>query len=167
MTETSPLFIKQKLSKSVSIKPNFINNRINESIINILNRTIGGKCSSEGYIKRGSINIIKKSLGQMNLGDTSSSIIYNVTFLCDVCNPIEGNIYKCKVENKNKMGIHAFSSQSGVIPFYVLIPIDYIGEQYDINSINEDDTIFIKVVGKIFKHNDSIIKIIGEIVDRE
>ena len=167
MAEVSPLFVKQRLTKSVSIKPIFMNQKIDDSIINILNRTIGGKCSSEGYIKRGSIEIAKKSLGQLNLGDPNSSIIYNVSFVCDVCNPIESNIYKCIVENKNKMGVVAFSAQLGAKPLYVIIPNDYIGEELDINSIEENDVIYIKVIGKRFKHNDSVIQVIGEIIGKD
>ena len=167
MDKESPLFVKQKITKSISVKPHFINKKLDESIINILNRNIGGKCSSEGYIKRGSIKISKKSLGQINMGDTKSNIIFNISFICDVCNPIEGNVYKCKVENKNKMGIVAYSEIQGSKPIYTLIPRDYIGADYDFNSINEDELIYVKVVGKRFKHNDSIIQVIGEIVGKD
>jgi len=167
MESSSPLFVKQRLSKSVSVKPNYINSKIDDTIINILNRTIGGRCSSEGFIRRGSINIVKKSLGQINTGDQNSSVIYNVTFICDVCNPIEGNVYKCTVENKNKMGVVAYSNYSNSKPLYVLIPRDYIGEEFDISTINDEDVILIRVVGKRFKHNDSIIQVVGEIIDRE
>ena len=163
----SPLFTKQRISKSISIKPQFLNSKIDESILNILNGTVGGKCSSEGYIRKGSIAISKKSLGQVNLGDQKANITFNVSFVCDICHPVEGNIYKCKVENKNKMGIVAFAGQKNVKPIYAIVPRDYIGEDFDFNSINVDDIIHIKVVGKRFKHNDTNIQIVGEIVNKE
>ena len=167
MESVSPLFTKQKLSKSISIKPNYINSKIDDSIINILNRTVGGRCSSEGYIKDGSIAITKKSLGQINLGDPNSSIIYNVYFVCEVCHPIEGNIYSCKVENKNKMGIVAYAGYKNIKPIFAIIPRDYIGQDFNYDSIDVDDEIQVKVIGKRFKHNDTTIQIVGEIVSKE
>ena len=161
--ELSPLFTKQKISKNVTLESEFINSKIDESIISKLNRETGGRCSREGYIKRNSISIAKKSLGHINIGEPDK-VIYNVSFTCDICNPIEGNIYKCVVENKNKMGVIAYSAISGAKPLYVLIPRDYIGEEHNMDSIHEEDIIHIKVVGKRFKHNDSIIQVIGEIV---
>ena len=164
--DTQPLFTKQRITKSISLKPNFINKKIDESIVSKLNRTLGGRCSSEGYIKRNSIKIENKSLGQINLGSGDGSIIYHVSFVCDICRPVEGNIYSCIVENKNKMGIVAYSQDGGSKPLYILIPRDYIGEEFSIDDINESDNLFIKVVGVRFKHNDSIIQVVGEIISK-
>jgi len=167
METDSPLFTKQKISKSISIKPQHINSKIDDSILNILNRTVGGRCSSEGYIKNGSIAISKKSLGQLNYGSAPSNIIYNVSFVCEVCHPIEGNVYTCKVENKNKMGIVASAGYKNIKPIYAIVPRDYIGDEYNFDSIEVDDIISIRVIGKRFKHNDTTIQVVGEIVGKD
>ena len=65
------------------------------------------------------------------------------------------------------MGVVAYSNYSNSKPLYVLIPRDYIGEEFDISTINDEDVILIRVVGKRFKHNDSIIQVVGEIIGRE
>lgn len=165
--EVQQLFTKQKITKTLSLKPNYINSKINESIINILNRTVGGKCCSEGYIKRNSIKIHNKSLGQINLGDSSGNIIYNVSFVCDICRPVEGNVYSAIIKNKNKMGITAYSEEHKTRPLYIIIPRDYIGEDFNFDDLNTEDKINVRVIGVRYKHNDSIIQIVGEIMSKE
>jgi DNA-directed RNA polymerase subunit E'/Rpb7 len=165
--DTQPLFTKQKITKTLSLKPNFINTKIDESIISILNRTIGGRCSSEGYIKRNSIKIHNKSVGQINLGDASGNIIYNISFIADICRPVEGCVYTCTIDSKNKMGIIAYSEEDKARPLYILIPRDYIGDEYNFDDLDKDDKINIRVIGVRFKHNDSIIQVVGEIMSKE
>ena len=45
-----------------------------------------GKCSVEGFIKPGSINIISYSAGQ----NTAENIVFTVVFECQICCPVEG-----------------------------------------------------------------------------
>ena len=165
--DVQQLFTKQRIIKSLSLKPNFINTKIDSSIVNILNRTVGGRCCSEGYIKKNSIKIEDKSLGKINLGNSTGMVNYSVRFVCDICCPVEGNIYSCIVENKNKMGIVAYSQENNSKPLYILIPRDYIDDEFSIDSIEESDVLHVKVVGVRFKHNDSIIQVVGEIVGKE
>ena len=165
--DTQPLFTKQRIVKSLSLKPNFINSQIESSIVSILNRTIAGRCSSEGYIRKNSIEIEDKTLGKINLGNSTGSVNYNVRFVCDICCPVEGNVYSCIVENKNKMGIVAYSQEENAKPLYILIPRDYIGDEFSIDTIEESDVLYIKVVGVRFKHNDSIIQVVGEIIGKD
>jgi len=163
--ETQGLFTKQKLVKVVSLKPNQINHKIDDTIVSMLNGQMTGKCCNEGYIKKNSIKLEQKTMGRIELGEGSGNTIYNVSIVCDLCVPVDGNIYSCIVENKNKSGIVGYSKEGNSKPLYILIPNDYISEKYDVDSINIDDTIKIKVLGKRYKFNDTFIQIIAEIVE--
>jgi len=162
--DTQVLFTKQRITKNVPIKPRFINNKIDEYILESLNNKLSGKCCNEGYIKKNSIKIEKKSLGNISYGDSSNQIIYSVTFVCEICLPVIGNVYECIIENINKMGVIGFSQENNSKPIYVLIPRDYIGEDVKLSDLKEGDSIYTKVSGIRYKHNDSIIQVIGEIM---
>ena len=63
---------------------------IGSNLINIIQKKISkkyeGKCSKEGYIKRGSIEIVTYSSGVLQ----DNSVVFDVSFECLICRPVEG-----------------------------------------------------------------------------
>ena len=121
-----------------------------------------GKCSVEGYIKPGSVNVISYSGGK-TYGDLIS---FNVVFDCDICSPVEGMHILCTAINITKAGIRAESKESPS-PVVVFIARDHYYDNDTFNSINEGDTILIRVIGSRFELNDTKISVIAELMGKK
>jgi len=157
------LFTKATLKKSLSVEAKHINNKINDYVLQQLKSKFEGRCLKYGYIKPNSIKILKRSAGNVLTSHFNGSVLYNVEFSADICNPLEGAIIKVQVKNKNKMGVLAGIIDEDNSPLNILL-----ARQHHINhlptefmGLNVDDTISVKVIGKRFEYGDNQISIIG------
>ena len=98
----------QKLSKKINIKPNELNQNINETIHFKLKELNEGYCIDEGYIIKNSIDIINKSMGNIINLNNKSFIQYLVNYSALILSPKEDDIINCYVDNINKLGIIAY-----------------------------------------------------------
>ena len=126
------------------------------SILAQLRMNMEGRCSSEGYIQRDSITILKYSLGRTSI--TNGGIYYDVTFQADVCLPHSGQIFKATADLRTKIGIHAEST-----PLKILIPRDlHIGNQ-EFDTVEVGQEFEFEVIGPQFKQQDKVIVVVGRL----
>ena len=156
-----PLFFTNMCNTRVSIMPNEMNNNINENLKMKIKANVEGKCIREGYVRPGSVEIVKKSMGGMMMNHFNGNILYNVTYNCDICDPKEGMIIECTVFNINKMGIVAYGANNAL---NILAARQHHMEDENFSSIQENDTIHVKVIGVRKEYQDSQISIIGKLV---
>lgn len=163
---------KQILTNSIYINPNEINiKNINGLIMVKLKQLKENKCNTNGIILQNSIKLINKVLGKISTIDTSSKIIYNVRYECQVLNPTIGNKIECYINNISKMGIIAYIKVNEIIknykgvntledsPFIIIIPIDAVR---NIDKLQVNDKIKIEVIASRIKFNANKIQIIGK-----
>ena len=81
----STIYFKNVLVREISIPIVKIGSNIKNIIKAKLVNKLEGKCSKEGYIKNGSIEILTYSSGVLECGFVN----FNVSFECLVCNPVE------------------------------------------------------------------------------
>ena len=155
-----PLFFTNECKTRVSIMPNEMNNNINENLKKKIKVNVEGKCIREGYVKPGSVEIVKKSMGNMMMNHFNGNILYNVTYKCEICDPKEGMIIECTVFNINKMGIVAYGANNAL---NILAARQHHMEDENFSSIQENDIIYVKVIGVRKEYQDSQISIIGKI----
>lgn len=156
-----PLFFTNECKTRVSIMPNEMNNNINENLKKKIKVNVEGKCIREGYVKPGSVEIVKKSMGGMMMNHFNGNVLYNVTYKCEICDPKEGMIIECTVFNINKMGIVAYGANNAL---NILAAKQHHMEDENFSSIQENDIIHVKVIGVRKEYQDSQISIIGKIV---
>jgi len=156
----STIYFKNVLVREISIPINKIGSNLNNIIKAKLANNLEGKCSKEGYIKKGSIEILTYSSGILECGFVN----FNVSFECLVCNPVEGMVIKCKVNNVTKAGIRASYYNNIESPITVFIARDHYFNQSTFVKVKEDDIITTKVIGIRFELNDTNIYIISELV---
>lgn len=154
------IYSKNVLCKDVTLNINLIGSNINSVLRETLSNKYEGKCIKEGYIKKGSIEIINYSAGVLK----GSSAVFNVSFECLICKPVEGMKIKCKVINVTMAGIRAVYSQSMESPLIVFIARDHYYNEPIFTKIKEDDLITIKVIGTRYELNDKNIYIIAELL---
>ena len=152
---------------TTTISPDEISNNINNILLSKIKKEIEGKCSNIGYIQKGSLKIIQKSLGSHLVSHFNGTILYNIKYIASVCNPFEGMILKVTVVNINKMGILALGGDDDPAPLNVLLAKQHhINNDY-FNELKERDIIKVKVIGKRFEYGNNQISIIATLVEDE
>lgn len=145
-----------------SIPVNIINvgNNIKQTLEKIIALQIEGKCVVDGFIKPNSTKILTYSSGLVNGPD----IIFEVTFECLVCSPVEGMHIKCIAKNITKAGIRAETNETPS-PLIIFIARDHHYNLPYLSTIKENDTINIRVIGQRFELNDKYISVIAELLE--
>lgn len=123
--------------------------------------TFEGRCIKDGLIRPGSIRILSFSDGQL----IGSDVIFDVYYSCYICNPVEGQKIRVKVENISKAGIRAsYGSQDNFEPLDVFIPREHNQSHPRFKSLKRGVTIDISIIGKGFELNDPHISVIAELI---
>jgi len=151
-----PLFERRELTRTVHIQSKFLQKSMLHPLLNQLRMNLEGHCSSEGFIQKQSITILKYSIGRSNY--TKGGIDYEVTFQADICFPHTGQVFKATTDIRSKIGIHA-----NLPPLKILIPRDlHIGNE-DFETVENSKEIEFEVVNSVFKQMDKDIIVIGKL----
>jgi DNA-directed RNA polymerase subunit E'/Rpb7 len=164
------LFIPIKFKTNVILQPNELTKTFEETILKKLKNNLENVCSKHGFIKKDSIKIIRRSIGNIKQQDFTVNIQYAIECIAEICNPAQGSIIKCKVKAKNLLGILAEGFYNNMLILEIIVPKMSAGIQseVDIDKINIGDEIKIEVCGKKFQLFDKYISIIGKIIkDKE
>jgi DNA-directed RNA polymerase subunit E'/Rpb7 len=171
-TDSALTFTKYKKSADISIyTPTLITRKIPISIIHvgknikqtlekIIASQIEGKCVVEGFIKPGSAKITTYSSGIVK----ADEIIFDITFECMVCSPVEGMLINCVAKNITKMGIRAETNENPS-PVVIFISRDHHYTSSYFSNIKENDDIQVSVIGQRFELNDKYVSIIAKVVE--
>lgn len=93
------------ITRQISISPNEINGSIDDIILKKIKDNYGDKCIKYGYVDKSSIQIIKRTLGQILTNYLNGDINYIVKFSASICNPQKNLLVHATVKNVNKMGL--------------------------------------------------------------
>ena len=121
------------------------------------------KCSRHGYVLEGSMNLLSRSMGTMERGRFTGSILFHVQAEGKVLNPPDKTILEGEVIRKNKMGIYVNYKDA----IRVIVPRDAnIGkDEFDLVEIGE--TITVEIKKSRFQVNDEYILSVGLFVGRK
>ena len=166
--------IDQIIDCELYLEPYYCNNSnddINNIIIKKLKEKYEGLSYKTGYIFKGTIELIRKSIGKIEIYNNESIIKYNIKFKCKMMCPSEGDKIDVYVNNKNKMGLISYIKISEFninnfedSPLIIITPLEYINNSdYNINDININQKINIQILGKRIKYNSNKIQIVSKI----
>ena len=158
--QPSTIYFKSILNRQVKIPVEYIGSNIKTVIQTKLSDMLEGKCSKEGYIKRGTVEIVTYSAGILE----TNSAIFDVSVKCLICRPVEGMQIRCKVNNVTKAGIRATHYNNIESPIVVFIARDHYFDNSIFVNIKEDDIITTKVIGIRFELNDKHFYVISELL---
>lgn len=161
----SDLYTQCMLNYTTSILPSQINRNIDKTIEKRIKNEMEGKCINDGYVKKGSIKVISRSTGRVLVSQFNGSVVYNVRYSADICNPLEGALINAKVININKMGILLNGGDDDPSPLQIIM-----AKQHHINNevfekLKVGDKVKVKVLGKRFEFGDTSINVIGVLDD--
>ena len=154
----------------ISVEPYHMNSNIENNMTDIVKENVEKKCNEVGYVDT-VYRILKYSEGIMPPENLNGCAIYDITYHCKICIPIEKTII---------VGIIKVISQELIVatngPLMIFIPKENIDTNaWDIpdNYVNKktkkklmiDDYIKIQIMAKRINQNDIQIKIIGYLID--
>ena len=155
------LFSQTVINRSVSVEPKYITNSLNDIILKKLKDQYEEKCSKDGYIKKNSIRILKRSLGKILASQFNGNVLYNVKFAAEICNPLEGAVITAQVSNINKMGVLATVNSYSDSPLNIILARQHHVDNDKFATLTVGTDIEIKILGKRFEYGDTQISIIA------
>lgn len=164
------MFLPVRFKTSVHLAPKELTLDFTENLIRKLQANLEGICTRHGYVKPGSLEIVRRSVGQFVKQHFNGHLRFDVVCRAEVCNPPQNTIVDAVVKNKNELGVHAECSlrmgENEVPVLDIIIPKRAAGIQseVDLNEVDTGDHIFVEVLGKRFQLNDRKISIIGRAV---
>jgi DNA-directed RNA polymerase subunit E'/Rpb7 len=154
----------------ISIEPFNMNSDIKNNMKIILKKKVEKKCNKNGFVDE-VYRILEYSDGIMPPENLNGSVIYNITYHCKICIPVENTIIIGQIKVINQELIIAVN---GPIMFFIPkenvdtnnwdIPDGYLNKQKK-KKLQKDDFVKIQVVDKRINQNDSQIKSIGKLID--
>ena len=158
------LYMRNLVTRKISIHFKFVGANIKEILEKVITEKVEGKCSVEGYIKKGSSRIITYSSGEIK----GNLLFFQVVFECLVCNPVAGMRVNCVVKNVSQAGLRALAiTDDDNSPLIIYIARDHHYMLPYFGKIKEDETINVRIIGQTFELNDKFISVIGKLEELE
>ena len=152
------LFNEFLLTEKIIIEPKDLNHQINKTLEEKLKEKIEEKCISEGFVKKDSIQIVKKGLGELKGSQFNGNMSYELLYNAQICNPKIGQILKAKVKFIKKIGILAYNG-----PLSIIIGKEFHHDLSIFEDINPGDILDVQVIASKFSLNDREIKVIANL----
>ena len=148
--------------------------KVQASINNILEQKLREKhegfCNANGYIRKGSIKLIAKSMGIAESGRFTGNFLYDCKVSADVFYPVANILVDVKVLKKNAMGAYAVLSAGADDideAMQINIPRDlHIGSE-EFEAIVVGSIIKVRILRTRFQLNDRFIVAVGRLYDYE
>ena len=164
------MFFPIRFRTHIQLSPLELSSSFDEIIKNKMKESLEGVCSRFGYIKPGSLQVIKRSIGLFGKQHFNGYIKFELLCKGEACNPPQGLVVEAIVKNKNALGLLAESSMfinGEKIPVLdIIVPkkSNGIASEIDLDEVQVGDSIFVMVMGKRYQLNDTNISIIGRAV---
>ena len=149
--------------EQVSLTPKDMRVKIDsvESIVaDKLKARLEGRCSRHGFVVPETMKVLSRSMGSLEKGRFTGSIIFHVQAEGTVLNPPDGAILEGEVIRKNKMGIYVSYKDA----IRVIIPRDlHIGNEA-FEAVEIGETVEVEIKKSRFQVNDPYILSVGSFV---
>lgn len=122
-----------------------------------LRTKLENRCSKHGFVIPGSLEIISRSMGLVEVGRFTGDVVYQVQAQGKVLNPSDGLLLTCEVLKKNKMGIYVEYKDA----IRVLLPRDLHIGNIEFDALVIGDNIEVEIKKSRFQVNDPFILCVG------
>ena len=174
-TELKNPYKLQVIKTSISLDPKDLNFNIKSNIKNIIYKKNNKKCKAHGFVKSINNIIFDNIFGYLSPeNQISSSVIFKVNYVANVCIPLIGDYLPVKVIKRNqKLLLAKFDNVKIIINLvksninlnkFEIKENDIIHKETQ-NTLNLNDNIIIKITGIKFHEGDEDIKALGILYD--
>lgn len=135
---------------------------IDSILLEQLRSKLENKCSQHGFVIPNSLELLSRSMGQLENGRFTGNIVFHVQAKGRVYNPANGTQIVGIILKQNKMGPYIIYNDA----IHILVPRDlHLGnEEYE--SLRIGDTIRVKLCKSRFQIQDKFILSLGVFVER-
>lgn len=164
--KTLGIYHQVLLTRRINLSIAALGGNVRQLLEQYINLNISGLCGPEGYIAPNSAKVMNYSAPVLK----AEMVMFQVTFECLVCNPVEGMIVNAYAKNITKAGIRAEvgdnSDEMSTTPMVIFVSRDHHAQNKSFNDVNVNDEIQVKIIGVRFKLNDKYISAIAQLVDK-
>jgi DNA-directed RNA polymerase subunit E'/Rpb7 len=170
VSEVMDIFVPIRFRTNIQLAPSDLLVNFEQVLLHKLRSSLEGVCTRYGYIRPGSIEIVKRSAGSFIKQHFNGHVKFDMVCRAEVCNPGVGSVFEAVVKNKNALGVHAESIlQVGdkIEPVLdIIIPKRSVGivSEIDLEELQMGDKIFVEVLGKRYQLHDRKISVIGKAI---
>ena len=158
---------EQILTTDLSLYPHELRTDVDDLIHRKLKDKVEGVCSSDGYVLKDSIQIIRRHIGKIQTKNNQSHIQYKINYRAKVISPNKDDIIDVFINNINKMGVVGYikiddQGDSETSPMIVIIPREYFeNSNYNINDIHIHQQLSARIIDSRIKYNSDKIQAIA------
>ena len=134
---------------------------INTIILEQVSKNLEGRCNQHGYVIQGSLEILSRSMGQLEHGRYTGNIIFHVQLQGRVYNPVNGTRITGKIDKKNKMGLYIIYNDA----IRILVPRDLHVGNKAFESLEPGQEITIEIRKSRFQIQDLFILSLAVLVE--
>lgn len=142
--------------RRAKLTPRELSSNIDEVLLKKSKSELEDKCVKEGFVRKGSVQMIRRSLGSMDEDQFTGDIHYHLLLSVQVCNPSMGMTIRAKVYQNDKIGILTTFG-----PLQILLPRDVHKKKEIFGSVKRGDLLDMVLLDKKFKLDDKKIFCIG------
>lgn len=166
MTSSNDYVSTQLLTTSINIQPDKIQGDINQLILHTMKQRYEGVCNKDGYIKKDSIELVERSIGEIKTIDSQSFVVYNITYRADVLSPAKGVKLDIIVDSITKMGVVGFIqlAEDDTIkesPFIVIVPKEFFTDDM-FEDVKVNDSLQVEIEAFRVKYRASQIQVVAK-----
>ncbi len=165
------LFLRALLKDRVKLRPHELNGNVRDTIAAKLRARVDGVCTRHGLVRPGSVDIVKVSMGRVEMAMLNGDTTYQVQYCADVCNPLAGSVVRARIVNMNKFGIlceAGLTLEDGrripVLEIIVARQTVELQSEVDLDALHINDDVSVEVLGKKFSIGATKISVVGRVL---
>jgi hypothetical protein len=144
-----------------AIEPGKAANAINDILQNKLREKYEERCNANGFVKKGSIELLGRSMGVAENGRFTGNVIYDCKYKCEILYPTAGSEFEALVLGVNKMGVYAVYEDA----IRILLPRELHVGNLVFDKIELGQKHRVKIDRSRFQTNDSFIMAVGRLAE--
>jgi len=145
------------IHKRITLEPKMLDTNLEQHISELVKSKYGNQYLQEGYVKKESIKVIKRSMLQQIPNKFNGDMITNVIFSATVLNPVKGNVIVGKISGINKAGF--LINQN---PFIINVLIEQHENKALFKDLKVGDEVKVVVVATKYNQKNNTITIIAK-----
>lgn len=157
------IYVRSVIQREVWLNFANIGNNLKQQLEKILEKEIGGRCISDGYVKPHNMNVLTFSAGLVK----GNKVAFSVALEVDICNPVEGMLLWVYAVSITKAGVKAELRGDRTFgdPLIVHVARDHHNENEQFNALKVGDRFKVRIIGTRVEFNDKHISVIADMVE--
>jgi DNA-directed RNA polymerase subunit E'/Rpb7 len=158
----------------IHIHPKDLTSDLNGAILAQIRAKVEGICNRDGYVKKGSVSVIKRSVGMASSNESNGYVSFDVFYQVSICHPVANELYLCQIKTRNKLGFHVVPRYEDITnvlphetdnPLVIIIPKQHVDAAL-LETLDAGDNVVVRIIGSRFDLGDDKISVVGTITDK-